>query len=84
VKQAPKYQVNWFGISSVLCTLSFWIYAHAQPVPLHSIYIDVASIGIMTCAIPAALIAAWRGSRWWLAALLGPLVGWMFLLSLRT
>ena len=82
MKQPSNFQMNWFGVISVVFSLIFWIYVHIPPRPLHSIYIDVAFVGIMSCAIPAAIIAAWRGSKLWLIALLGPLSGWMLLLSL--
>ncbi len=75
-------QMNWFGIASVVFWLAFWIYAHA-PLGPHSIYTDVGFVGVMTCAIPAAFIAAWRSSKFWLLSLLGPLSGWMLVLSAR-
>jgi hypothetical protein len=77
------FQMNWFGIASIASPLAFQIYVRAPLGQRHSIYIDVAFVGIMTCAIPAALIAAWRGSKLWLLSLLGPLSGWMLVLSAR-
>jgi len=74
--------INWFGLASIVFSVAFWIYVHL-PLPPHSIYMDVAFVGIMSCALPTALIAAWRGSKLWLIALVGPLSGWMFVLSLK-
>ena len=76
-------QMNWFGIASIVFSLAFQIYVRAPLGQRHSIYIDVAFVGIMTCAIPAALIAAWRGSKLWLLSLFGPVSGWMLVLSAR-
>jgi hypothetical protein len=78
-----RFQMNWFGIASIVFSLAFQIYVHAPLSPRHSVYIDVAFVGIMSCAVPAALIAAWRGSKLWLLSLLGPLSGWMLVLSVR-
>jgi hypothetical protein len=77
------FQMNWFGIAGIVFSLAFQIYVRAPLGPQHSVYIDVAFVGIMTCAIPAALIAAWRGSKLWLLSLVGPLSGWMLVLSVR-
>jgi hypothetical protein len=77
------FKMNWFGIASIVSSLAFQIYVRTPPGPQHSIYVDVAFVGIMTCAVPAALIAAWRGSKLWLLSLLGPLSGWMLVLSAR-
>jgi hypothetical protein len=81
MKEAVHFQANWFGITSIIFSLAFWIYAHAPLPHQHSVYIDAALVGIMSCAIPTALIAAWRGSKWWLLALLGPLLGWVLILT---
>jgi hypothetical protein len=78
-----RFQLNWFGIASIVFSVAFQIYVRAPLGPHHSIYIDVAFVGIMTCAVPAALIAAWRGSKLWLLSMLGPLSGWMLVLSAR-
>ena len=75
------FEMNWFGIASIVFSLAFQIYVRAPLGPQHSIYIDVAFVGIMTCAVPAALIAAWRESKLWLLSLLGPLAGWMLVLT---
>jgi hypothetical protein len=78
-----RFQMNWFGIASIVFSLAFQIYVRAPLGPEHSIYIDVAFVGIMICAVPAAVIAAWRGSKLWLLSLLGPLSGWRLVLSAR-
>ena len=57
------FQVNWFGIASIVFSQTFQIYVRAPLGPRYSVYIDVAFVGIMSCAVPAALIAAWRGSK---------------------
>jgi hypothetical protein len=75
------FEMNWFGLASIVFSLAFQIYVRVPPIPQHSIYIDVAFVGIMTCAVPAGVIAAWRGSKLWLLSLLGPLWGWMLVLS---
>jgi len=75
------FEMNWFGIASIVFSLVFQIYVRAPLRPQHSVYIDVAFVGVMTCAVPAALIAAWRGSKLWLLSLLGPLAGWMLVLT---
>jgi hypothetical protein len=82
VRHEANVRDDWFGIASIVFSLAFWIYAHSPRGP-HSIYSDVAFVGIMTCAVPAALIAAWRGSKLWLLSLLGPLSGWMLVLSAK-
>ena len=71
---------NWFGIASVLFTLAFWTYVNL-PFAAHSQRLNVAFLGILSCGIPAALIAARRGSKLWLISLLGPLSGWMLVLT---
>jgi hypothetical protein len=76
-------QMSWFGIAGIVFSLAFQIYVRAPLGQRHSIYIEVAFVGIMTCAVPAAVIAAWRGSKLWLLSLLGPLAGWMLVLSAR-
>jgi hypothetical protein len=66
---------NWFGIASVVFTLAFWIYI-ASPSAGRSPYLkymNVISLGILTLAIPASIVAARRGSKLWLISLLGPL-----------
>jgi hypothetical protein len=82
MKQRSSLPVNWFGIASVLCTVAFWIYVDS-PHPRYSVYLDVAFVGILSCSVPASLIAAWRGSKLWLITLLGPLSGWMLIWSFR-
>jgi hypothetical protein len=44
-------------MASVAFSLAFWVYFHLI-LPPHSIYIDVAFVGVLGCGIPAALIAA--------------------------
>jgi hypothetical protein len=80
MKQLSSLPVNLFGVASVAFTLAFWIYVNL-PFRLHSYHLDVACLVILSCGILAALIAAWRGSKLWLIALLGPLSGWLLVLT---
>ena len=74
---------NQFGIASLVLSVAFWAYVYtAKDVPSASNIVGlVAALG---GAFIAALIAAVRGSKWWLLALLSPLYAVVFLLSLRT
>jgi hypothetical protein len=64
----------------VLFTLARWTYVNL-PFEAHSRGLSVAFLGILSCGIPSALIAARRGSKLWLISLLGPLSGWMLVLT---
>jgi hypothetical protein len=80
MRQPFSLSVSWFGIASVAFTLAFWIYVNL-PFAAHSQRLSVVFLGILSCGIPASLIAAWRGSKLWLIALLGPLSGWLLVLT---
>jgi len=81
VKSPHSLRLNWFGIASILSTLAFRLYAFRSHGNF-SVYLDVAFVGILTLGIPASALAAWRGSKLWLITLLGPLWGWLFILTL--
>ena len=84
MKRPSSLPVNWFGVASVVFTLAFWIYVDSPHMGTrYSIYVDVAFVGILSCSVPASLIAAWRGSKFWLIALLGPLSGWMLIWNFK-
>jgi hypothetical protein len=80
MKQLSSLQVNLFGVGSVVFTLAFWVYV-GLPFPRHSYYLNWVFLFFLSCGVPAALIAAWRGSRLWLIALIGPLSGWLLVLT---
>ncbi|HSZ60540.1 MAG TPA: hypothetical protein VK828_02005 [Terriglobales bacterium] len=80
MKRVSCLEVNSFGIASVVFTLAFWVYVNL-PFHQHSQHLAVLFLGILSCGIPASLIAAWRGSKLWLIALLGPLSGWLLVLT---
>jgi len=76
---------NQFGLASLLCSLAFWAYISipvtASRVPA-STYITFIVLPLdLVVAFAAAIIAAAKGSRWWLLALLAPIVGALGLLS---
>jgi hypothetical protein len=80
MKHLSSFSAHLFGVASLAFTLAFWIYVNLG-FPRHSYHLDVASVVILSCGIPASLIAAWRGSKLWLIALLGPLSGWILILT---
>ena len=70
------------GLGSLLISLGFYFCVYfdvdvSYPYDLAALIVAFGGASLL------ALIAAWRGSRWWLLALLGPLVNAMFILSLQ-
>ncbi len=78
---------NVFGFGSLVISLLFWAFVYAVPL-LPSLGRFKFPVELPATALFVAflfgLVAAVRGSKWWLVALLLPLYGAVFLLSLRT
>jgi hypothetical protein len=79
---------NLFGLASLLISFMFGVFISSVPslspnLVSFKIPIEVPAT-VLFVGLVLGLIAAMRGSRWWFLALLGPLLGAMFLLSLRT
>ena len=76
-------RTNWVGLVSLILTTVFWGFRYIPPAWPYQVLV----LGVLVTiggSVLTALIAGIGGSRWWLLALLGPLVNGMFLLSLRT
>lgn len=76
---------NQFGVASILCTLVFWTYISipilASRVPAGP-YVTFVMLPLdLAIAAVTAVIAAMKTSKWWLLALLGPVIGALGLLS---
>jgi hypothetical protein len=78
---------NQLGIVSVILSVAFWVYSSgsssvSQDAFTRSPYVLYVLLpGTLVAAALAAIAAAFWGSKWWLLALLGPLLGTMLLLS---
>ena len=85
--QVTPKRSNAFGLASILISFSFWVFVYAVPwLPFLSkfkIPIGVPAT-ILFAAFLLGLIAVFKGSKWWIVALVLPLYGAVFLLSLRT
>jgi len=81
-----RSKANWFGICSVALSITFWVYMNLPLDPRNpGGYLSLGLlVTILTAALVSAVLAGLMGSRLWLVAAVGPLVGGMFLLSLRT
>jgi hypothetical protein len=76
---------NLLGLSSVILTLAFWIYAHSSIGPnafSRSPYVNYILLpGMLVVAALVAIAAAFQGSKWWLLALVGPASGALLLFT---
>jgi hypothetical protein len=82
-----RIRANQFGITSILLSLAFWVYVYLPRDAANPHRFDVRveiPLAALARALLTALIAAIRGSKWWLLALVGPVFGGMLILSLRT
>jgi hypothetical protein len=76
----------WLGVLSLLFSAGFWVYMYIPTDVPHPGRYEVPLPGLVAALALAFLLgvaAVIRGSKWWLAALLGPACGAMLLLSLR-
>jgi hypothetical protein len=73
------------GLVSVVLSVCFWLYVHSTFGPnafTRSPYVTFVLLpAILVAATAAAIAAALRGSKWWLFALIGPLVGTLLMLT---
>lgn len=73
------------GLVSVVLSACFWLYTHSTFGPnafTRSPYVTFVLLpAILVAATAAAIAAALRGSKWWLLALIGPLVGTLLMLT---
>ena len=73
------------GLASVVLSACFWFYVHSTFGPnafTRSPYVTFVLLpAILVAATAAAIAAALRGSKWWLLALIGPLVGTLLMLT---
>lgn len=82
-----RSRANQFGITSVLLSLAFWVYVYLPRDASNPHRFDARvemPLAALSLALITALVAAKRGSKWWLLALAGPVFGGMLVLSLRT
>ena len=83
--QNPHSRANQLGIFSVLLSVLFWFYVRSGFGPnafTKSLYVWFVLLpGVLIAAAIAAIVAALRGTKWWLVALIGPLAGAMLLLG---
>ncbi|MFZ1972029.1 MAG: hypothetical protein WAU89_04240 [Candidatus Acidiferrales bacterium] len=79
---------NKLGIASVFFYGLFRIYALSSFGPntfMGGVYVQFGLVvGLLVGATIAAIIAAILGSKWWLLALMGPLMGVMLILGAST
>ena len=70
---------SWLGVTSIVLSTCFWLYVRSDFGPnafTRSPYVWFVLLPtILVAASVAALVAAVRGSKWWLFALVGPLSG---------
>jgi hypothetical protein len=80
-----RSRANQLGIFSVLLSILFWFYVRSGFGPnafTQSPYVWFVLLpGVLVVAAIAAIVAALRGTKWWLVALIGPLTGAMLLLG---
>jgi hypothetical protein len=82
-----RSRANQLGIVSVLLSLAFWVYVYLPRDAVNPHRFDVRveiPLTALALALLTALVAAARGSKWWLLALAGPVFGGILFLSLRT
>jgi hypothetical protein len=76
---------NWFGLAGVAFLLAFWLYVFHPRAGPEDYYLPMevllALLGLSSLML---VLAALLGSRWWLGLLVGPLLGGLFLLCLRS
>ena len=73
---------NWMGFLSILLAISPVVYVfHADRFPDYALTESVVLIGGIGGSLAAALLAGLRGSRWWLLALLGGALDWLWLVD---
>ena len=77
----PKSVANLCGVASVAIMCAFWVCMRYVPAP-HNVYLIFIGIPlIVLLALVLAIVAAVRGSRWWLLSIILPLSGILAILS---
>lgn len=77
----PKTVANLCGVASVAIMCGFWICMRYSPAP-HNVYLIFVGIPLVVLlALTLSIVAAARGSKWWLLSMLLPLSGILAILS---
>jgi hypothetical protein len=77
----PKSFANLCGVASIAIMCAFWICMRYVPAP-HNVYLIFVGIpAVVLLALALAIVAAVRGSRWWLLSIVLPLSGIVAILS---
>lgn len=76
-----KSFANLCGVASVVLMCAFWICMRYVPAP-HNVYLIFVGIPlIVLLAMALTVVAAVRGSKWWLLSIVLPLSGILAILS---
>jgi hypothetical protein len=78
---STKSLANSFGVASVLLSLSFWFAFLPKSVPgVRLVYWGIAThMALWGGAFLLSLVPAVKGSRWWIVAMILPLLNLTFL-----